>query len=63
MTTVFAYCGARLTTDLINEKLLFLSRCAAPYVEASALESRWEDVGALLREVAGSFRVPQAELL
>mmetsp|Transcript_4935 Transcript_4935/g.7683 ORF Transcript_4935/g.7683 Transcript_4935/m.7683 type:complete len:345 (+) Transcript_4935:28-1062(+) len=32
-------------------------------VKASALESRWEDVGALLREVAGSFRVPQAELL
>jgi hypothetical protein len=31
------------------------------YVEASSLESRWEEVGPLLREVAGSFRVPQSE--
>ena len=30
-------------------------------VKASALESRWDVVGPLLREVAGSFRVPQAE--
>ena len=30
-------------------------------VKASALESRWEKVGAQLRTVAESFRVPQAQ--
>ena len=30
-------------------------------VKASALESRWGDVGGLLKEVAKSFRVPQEE--
>ena len=29
-------------------------------VKASAVEGRWETVGPLLREVAQSFRVPQA---
>ena len=29
-------------------------------VKASAVEGRWETVGPLLREVAESFRVPQA---
>ena len=30
-------------------------------VKASALESRWDQVGAQLREIAGSFRVPQTQ--
>ena len=30
-------------------------------VKASALESRWADVGGVLREIATSFRVPQKE--
>jgi hypothetical protein len=30
-------------------------------VKASALETRWEDVGGMLMDVARSFRVPQEE--